>query len=244
MTERRYTDDEVASIFERATESQHTGRRQLRSGEGMTLAELQEIGREVGIPAELVAQAARSVDQPVDNPKRTFLGFPIGVGKTVDLGRRISEEEWEQLVVDLRQTFDARGTVRSDGSFRQWTNGNLQALLEPTETGHRIRLRTVRGQARVFLGGGLGLLGMAAAMLVAFALTGRLGEAGVLSGPAILSVAGIGMFLTGAVQLPGWAKLRQRQMEAVAARLALAPKSDTPDRPPVGPGDEPPADFS
>jgi hypothetical protein len=242
MTERRYTDEEVASIFERATETQHAGRRQLHSGEGMTLAELQEIGREVGIPGELVAQAARAVDQPTANPKRGFLGLPIGVGKTVDLGRRITETEWEQLVVDLRETFDARGTVRSDGSFRQWTNGNLQALLEPTETGHRLRLRTVRGQARLLLGGGLAMLGMAAAMMVILAVTGRLGEAGALSGPALLSALGVGMFVTGAVRLPGWAKLRQQQMEAVAARLALAPKADAP--PLVGEGDERPADSS
>jgi hypothetical protein len=32
---------------------------------------------------------------------------------------------------------------------------------------------------------------------------------------------GLGMFGFGALQLPGWARLRRRQMDEVASRLAL-----------------------
>jgi hypothetical protein len=233
MTERRYSEEEVAAIFERAAEAQQTARRQLPPGEGMTLADLQEIGHDVGIPPELVAQAARSMDQGAQPASRTFLGLPIGVGRTIDLDRRLSEEEWERLVVDLRETFDARGAVRYDGPFRQWTNGNLQALLEPTATGHRLRLRTVKGDARGLMTGGLGLLGIAAAMLIAAVLAGKLGDAGNLSAAAFLSVIGFGMFGFGALRLPSWARLRLRQMEGVAARLALAPTPQPPNDPPT-----------
>lgn len=222
MTERRYSEREVAAIFERAAEAQHTPRRQLPPGEGMTLADLQEIGREVGIPAELVAQAARSMDRAGRGASRRFLGLPIGVGRTVELDRRISDEEWERLVVDLRETFDARGTVRSDGPFREWTNGNLQALLEPTPTGHRLRLRTVKGDARGLMSGGLAMLGTAAAVLLAGVLAGGLGDAGAVAGAGFLAVMGLGMFGIGALRLPGWARRRRLQMEAVAARFALA----------------------
>ena len=229
MTERRYGEEEVAAIFERAAEAQQTARRQLPPGEGMTLAALQEIGREVGIPPEMVAQAARSLDQGGSPASRTFLGLPIGVGRTIDLERRLSDEEWERLVVDLRETFDAWGTVRYDGPFRQWTNGNLQALLEPTATGHRIRLRTVKGDARAMMTAGLGLLGIAAAVAIPAAVAGQLGDA--VAGMGFLAVMGAGMFSVGALRLPGWARLRQRQMEGVAARLALAAKSQPPDDP-------------
>jgi hypothetical protein len=180
MAERRYSEDEVASIFERATEAKPASRRQLSSSSGMTLGELQDIGREVGIAPEAIAQAARSVDVAERPVTRRFLGLPIGVGKTVELGRRLSEEEWERLVVDLRDTFDARGRVRSDGSFRQWTNGNLQALLEPTPTGHRLRLRTVKGNSRALMAAGTGMLGAAVATLVASVLAGGVGDAGSL----------------------------------------------------------------
>jgi len=231
MTDRRYSEEEVAAIFERAAETQKTARRQLPPGEGMTLADLQEIGREVGIPAELVVQAAQSLDRVGRPASQTLLGLPIGVGRTVELDRRLSEEEWGHLVVDLRETFDARGTVRYDGPFRQWTNGNLQALLEPTATGHRLRLRTVHGNARASITAGLGMIGFAAAMLIASAVAGKLGDAASMS--ALLSTVGLGLFGSGALRLPGWARRRRHQMEAVATRLALATKAQLPDDPPT-----------
>jgi hypothetical protein len=222
MTERRYSEAEVAGIFERAAEAQQTegSQHQLSSREGMTLAQLQEIGREVGIAPELVSEAAHAIDRGGQPTSRRFLGLPVGVGRTIDLGRKLSDEEWERFVVDLRETFDARGTLRGEGSLRQWTNGNLQVLLEPTATGHRIRLRTVKGDAVSFIIGGLGMVGVAAAALLAAALRGGVGDAGMMSSLGFLATMGIGMFGLGALRLPGWARLRRRQMEEIAGRIA------------------------
>src|SRR6185436_16115829 len=127
----------------------------------------------------------------------TFLGLPIGVARTVHLNRRLTDEEWERLVVQLREVFNARGRTRSDGSLRQWTNGNLQVLLEPTETGHRLRFGTVHGAAR------------AAIVAISSAVGGHFGEA--LPGIATMLFGGLGMITSGAVRLPRWARLRQRQ---------------------------------
>ena len=227
MTDRRYTEDEVAAIFERAAEAQHTDRRRLALADGMTLSDLQEIGREVGLPPELVAQAARSLDLAGRPQSRTVLGLPLGVGRTIDLGRQLTDEEWERLVADLRETFDARGSVRYDGPFRQWTNGNLQALLEPTPTGHRLRLRTLKGSARSLMAGGVALVGIAAAVFVSTLVTGQVAEqASVLT---LLSALGVGTFGVGALSLPGWARQRRRQMEGVVERLALAAQPEPPD---------------
>ena len=220
MTERRFNEAEVAAIFERATEAQQTSPRQLPSGEGMTLADLEAIGREVAIAPELIARAVRTIDAGGLPTSRSFFGFPIGVGRTIDLDRKLTEDEWERLVVDLRETFDARGTVKHEGALRQWTNGNLQALLEPTPTGHRIRLRTVKGNARGMMMGGLGLLAIAASALIAAAMRGEFSDASQLTTLATMGVAAFGI---GALSLPGWARLRRRQMEEVAARLATAP---------------------
>lgn len=227
MTDRRYSEAEVAEIFKQAAEAQQTARRQLPSGEGMTLTDLQEIGREVGIPRELVAQAAQGLDRAGLPAGRRFLGLPLGVGRTVELGRRLTDEEWDQLVVDLRETFHARGTVRRDGSLRQWTNGNLQALLEPTADGNRLRLRTMNGNARGLMFAGLAMFGIALGpALVAFFSTGLGTAAGEL---APFALAGAALFAVGALRLPRWAQNRARQMEGVAARLTLLVNS-----PPTG----------
>ena len=235
MSERRFDEDEVAEIFDRATQAQHAGQRQLPSGEGMTLGELQDIAREVGIDPQQVARAAASLVQAGRPTSRRFLGLPIGVGRVVELDRRLTDDEWERVVVDLRETFDARGRMRSEGSFRQWTNGNLQALLEPTATGHRVRLRTVKGDAMGWIGGGLGLFGIGTMMLVAALVRGATGDAGMLSSLGLMISAGAAMFGLGAIRLPGWARTRRRQMEELAARLSMLARSPSPSPAPALP---------
>jgi len=222
MTERRFSEAEVAAIFERATETPQRDASGASPAEGMTLAELQDIGREVGIPAESIALAAQSLDRDTPPPARTFLGLPLSAERTVDLGRRISDEEWERFVVELRETFNARGNVTSYGSLRQWTNGNLQALLEPTATGHRIRLRTIKGDAIGMMIAGLGMLGFSSLTLAIVALKGAMSDPGLLAGMGMLGTAGIGMFGSSAIRLPRWARTRQRQMDELAARFSTA----------------------
>jgi hypothetical protein len=218
MTDRRFNESEVAAIFQRATETQQSELRQLPSAEGMTLGQLQEIGKEVGISPEQIAQAAQSLTRGGQVTTRNFLGLPLRVGRTVELDRPLSEAEWERLVVDLRETFDARGRLKSEGSFRQWTNGNLQALLEPTVTGHRLRLRTMKANAYGWMVGGLAILGITISMAITLAVRGEpLFPDVLLSG-----ILGTGFFAIGALQLPSWARLRQRQMAEVAERLAAA----------------------
>ncbi len=58
MPDRRYSEEEVAAIFERAAEAQQSARRHLAAGEVMTLADLHEIGSDVGFPTDLLVQAA------------------------------------------------------------------------------------------------------------------------------------------------------------------------------------------
>ncbi len=213
----------MAAIFRAAAEGPQSPQRAVPAEEGLTLTELQAIGREVGISPAAVAQAAQALDIRRGTASRTFFGLPIGVARTVNLNRRLTDQEWEHLVVQLREVFNARGSTRSDGSLRQWTNGNLQVLLEPTETGHRLRFRTMHGAARASIGAGFAALAMAAAAAMATALRGHLGDA--MPGIALVLAMGVGMIVNGALRLPGWARLRGRQMDALAAQIASPPDS-------------------
>ena len=222
MPERRYNDKEMAAIFRAAAEAPAGPVRDVPEDEGMTLADLQAIGREVGIAPDAIAQAARTVDVRRGTGARTVLGLPIGVSRTVQLNRRLTDDEWERFVVQLREVFNARGRTRSDGTLRQWTNGNLQVLLEPTETGHRLRFGTVHGAASASIGAGMAALGVAGVMAVVTALSGTLGQA--MYGIGFIAAAGTAMITSGALRLPRWARLRSRQMEELAAQVASAPK--------------------
>jgi hypothetical protein len=234
MSERQYNDEEVAAIFARASETEHTGLPMSAEGKGLTLAALQDIGREVGISPESISLAARSLDQAGRLASRKFIGLPIGVGRTVEFDQPLSDSDWEGLVADLRTTFEARGTVRYDGPFRQWTNGNLQALVEPTPNGHRLRLQTVKGDSRALITAGAVALGGAAAILITVAVDGSLNNPGTVAGVGFIALMGLGMVASGALRVSGWARRRRTQFEEVIARLARS--VTTPPRDDSNPG--------
>ena len=62
MAERRYNDKEIAAIFRAAAETPPGAQREVPEDEGLTLADLQAIGREVGMAPDAIAHAARTVD--------------------------------------------------------------------------------------------------------------------------------------------------------------------------------------
>jgi hypothetical protein len=219
MAERRYSDEEIAAIFERAAETERTASPVLAEGQGMTLAALQEIGLEVGISPESISRAARSLETTAKPASRTFLGFPVGVRRTMQLDRPLSDAEWGYLVTDLRETFSARGKLKSDGQFRQWTNGNLQALIEPTPSGERLRLQTLAGGPRSLMRWGVTWFTLAAATAIALRLFGAL-DIRYEEGIGFVALMGLGMTAIGALPLRGWARRRSEQFEAVMARLA------------------------
>ena len=218
MTERRFSDAEVAKIFERATTGHAV--QATRAAEGMTLAELQSIGREVGIPAEQITRAALSLRPSEAKPTQRFLGMTTGVGHTVHLARKLTDEEWERFIVDVRETFNARGTMSSQGSLKQWSNGNLQVLLEPTEAGHRVRFKTVKGTAPGILSGGLVITAAAVIGEMTAVLTGVAHDLGLVASFGVLGAIGIGAAATTALRLPNWAIARKAQMEELGERVS------------------------
>lgn len=218
MTEtRRYGDDEVAEIFEDAS-AQPPKRARARSVEGgLTLPELQAIGQEVGIPPERIAEAAGALDtRGRPTRRRTLMGLPVGVGHSVDLPRRPTEREWAMLVAELRETFSAQGKDVSRGEIHGWRNGNLHAYVEPTEGGYRLRMGTLKGDARAANRAGVFLGLFAAMLLVLMIVTGKPVEDFAVA--AILGGMGVAAFGYNALRLPPWAREREEQMEHIAAR--------------------------
>lgn len=215
--DRTYTEEEVAVIFERAAQAQKTAQQQAHKNTGLTLSELQQIGANAGIDPAFIERAATAMGHLETAPPPTKqLGLPVAVSRTVNLPAPLTDAAWDQLVVDLRETFNAHGNVRQDGSLRQWTNGNLKVLAEPTREGQRLRLETMNANGRS--GISAGIFSIAAALvfvvLALFADQTILGEFAIFIG-LFLSM-GIGSLGYSLYTLPGWAKTRQQQMEAIA----------------------------
>jgi hypothetical protein len=67
---------------------------------------------------------------------------------------------------------------------------------------------------------GLAVGGMAGAVAIAGAVGGDVAAG--LPGIVLLVAAGLGMFASGAVRLPSWARRREQQFEGIIARLSLS----------------------
>lgn len=221
MTERRYSEDEVARIIEAAArDAGRPGGPSDPAGggsPGLSLAELQEIGAEVGIPAHAIAASAAALDvggAPVSITDTT-LGVPHGVAGTIPLPRDLTDREWGILVGRVRETFQAHGKTESEGPIRSWRNGNLLVAIEPSPAGTVLRMRTHKADARALPQ--LGLTFGAFGALFCGAMT-LLGEPRLA---VVMAVAFIPLLLTvlyqGTVNLPRWGRTRQGQMEELAA---------------------------
>lgn len=222
---RRYDEQEIAEILRRATETDEervaddAGPAHAAARTGLTLAEIQEIGGEVGIAAARIERAAGSLEPSLSDaaPPARFLGAPRSVTRSVALDRPMSDDEWLRLVALLRETFGARGNVETIGPLRTWYNGNLQAHVEPWEGGHRVRMSTFKGNVTELTIMGSAFLFMATFLgLAIFAKKG-------LDVGLIMSVAfgalGLGVIGTARLALPSWATRRAAQMDEIAQRI-------------------------
>jgi len=215
--ERKYREDEVGEIFALAASADGADLPAIADPEGLTLGELQAVGREVGLAPKRVAEAAATLDARADTlSHRASLGAPVSVGRVVELPRAATDREWQFLVAELRETFGAKGRVISHGDTREWTNGNLHAVLEQTEAGHRLRLGTYKSDAMGVIAAGAGGLGMALMFAVALVSKGKIGLELFL--PGMMALAGGGAIVSNFFRLPKWANERARQMEHMAGR--------------------------
>jgi len=228
-TGRRFQDHEVREILDLAIRREDASLPSLPARDGVTLGELQEIGQEVGLPANRIAEAVAAFESRGDAlPRTTALGLPTSVGSVVALPRRPTDFEWERLIAELRTTFGGTGVVTSHGSLREWSNGTLQAFVEPTDTGYRLRMTDSRAAVlgvAVFFGGVL--LSFATMILVALLSKGDPGLRLVI--PLLFGLGGGGVTAVTAMTLPGWAREQEKRMEHMrrySVSLLAAPAKD------------------
>lgn len=238
--DRRYDEAETAFILERASvdplaepagPSQVSARAEA-APRGLSLQQLQTIASEAGISPEAIERAAAAVRRGdlVPTQRTTYAGLPVGVSRTIDFAQPVSDETWDRLVVLLRETFAARGRVSQHGTLREWNNGNLIALLEPTPRGHRLRLSTRKGNAGAMVGlGSLSLVASAATSIPLLLASASVAPAAWWT-PAMFGVMGVASVVSALITLPRWARTRAVQMESLAERATRIVEESEPGR--------------
>jgi len=145
---RRYSEEEVALILRRAAELD--ARR--GGGRELTLAEIQEIAREAGIPPDTIVRAARVVERPRADLFTPILGAPTTIVRRAEVPGTVSEDAYPDLVQVIRDAFERHGRSGHALSGIEWTAadgfGGFTVAVRPAGgDSTRIDARVRRGDA-------------------------------------------------------------------------------------------------
>lgn len=223
---RTFTEDEARDVFARAAREQQAAHEATATA-GLTLDELQEIGRASGLDPAFVARAAQAVALGKPETHRAALGpVPTAVGRTVRLAEAPSDALWERLVADARRTFRAKGRIVAAGAEREWRNSNLRVTLAPDGSGSRLAVETRRTDVAPFLGLAA-FVALAGTLSALFGLRGGDVTAGMLALTLSLAVAGAVW-----ARQRSWAATRERQMQEITERAGASVASPVAEAPP------------
>lgn len=127
--ERRYTDEEVRRLLEDATEGSDVWSPSAAAGlpcpgpeDGPTLAELQDIGREVGIDPAALERAAARLDAtgPVRVTSERGGPFSRVVAGELIITRPLGDPEIRFLLLEVERALERRGTIRMTEGVGEW----------------------------------------------------------------------------------------------------------------------------
>lgn len=109
--ERRYTEEEVAHILQQAVQGGEAS--------GLTLRQLEEIGREVGIAPEAI-RAAAARTSIVHQPTSGLFGAPSVVQHERHLAGTVRPDQREGIVLAIRRAMGRHGVVTQTADGVEW----------------------------------------------------------------------------------------------------------------------------
>jgi uncharacterized membrane protein len=162
--ERRYSDDELRRIIEDATRSELQPKEIARQQEGVTLAEIREIAREVGIDPHAVDRAAASLlaTESIDAAPSSRAFSRVLHEETI-IPRALTDSEMRLVAMQAERVLGRRGSLYSAGDLVEWRDGRDRLYVGIVRGEQRTRVRVIADQtSELFAGsaaiGGLGLI--------------------------------------------------------------------------------------
>lgn len=225
-SDRRFTDQEVALVLQRAAELEEQRSLGTTSARGLTLRELHEIAREVGLSAEVIDQAVTAVRAGIRPRGILLLGAPLTNKLVRGVPGRLDEEALQRLVRLIEEHVDATGTVTEALGTVRWTSVSRGHKFDRTT---QISLSSTRDETQIqvvqrypdglrailhFLPGAWG--GMLGAGVAASVGIAPLAVIGATVGAAVVG-AGIGRTIWQTI-----ARRSEREVERISTHLVTA----------------------
>ncbi|MEK9499447.1 hypothetical protein WI372_00455 [Gemmatimonadota bacterium DH-20] len=230
MTERRYTDQEVARLLQRAADIDRDAPSGAAVARGLSLAELQEIAAEAGIAPTAVARAADEIAAPARSRVTSLaLGDPGLTRRTAALPVQIDRAGLGRMVEVIDAEAPAAGTVGEALGSVRWTATSRflhrQVVVQPSDTETVIRVEeryTDRLRAVVHLLPALYGAGGGAAVAGAWLAGGS--AAGLAAAAGSVLGLGLGRALWNALRARSWHRV-DRLSERLAAEANALDRS-------------------
>ena len=219
---KRFTDREMKLIFERAGEAAVAA----ESEQGHSLAEMQEIARQVGLDPADIAKAASTLRAPeTSNP---ILGAPVRFQASRTLPVKLTDERMTDIAVRIREATGLNGEWRDAPGGTEWrartATGRFVVNFTARGDGTRIDVSVGREDEAVLtaiasaVGGGI--VGIAASFFIANAV-GAVGSGEVLvSAATAIAGAVAGMRLVWPRFARRWTKKTDALLQAISETAA------------------------
>ena len=203
--DRRFTDREMKLIFQRAGEADVSA----QGDQGHTLAELQEIARQVGLDPADVARAASTISAP--QASNRWLGAPVRFHASRTLDTKLTDDEIAEIAHRLREATGLHGELRVVPGGAEWRARSAAGLIvvdfTAKGTGTRIDLMIARLDEALLTFMGAEFVGIVTGVAAGIAAVSGF-DIAPLSGVAVGAIAAIGVGWAGTRML--WSRAARR----------------------------------
>lgn len=141
---RTYDENEIGRILRRA--SALSAREEPDAGLGLTIEELRRVGELSGIDPNDIDLAVEELEQAPAGGEIRWWGGPLKYAKTLIVDGLMDDEIWEDLLPDIRRTFNDPGTVAIRGNTYEWTG----ASTGPSKNSVSCTVRDGRTRVQIF----------------------------------------------------------------------------------------------
>lgn len=187
-TERTYSDNDVALILRRAMEMQKDS---TVRGEGLSLRELRDIAREIGVDPDLVTEAASQLRVAGSGAFARLFGGSVRHDIRLVHDAALSPDQLQDLAMAIRSAMEHQGRAQEVMGALEWTTvGEVSqvAVTARTRAG-RTSVHVIADRAGSALVTTVGSVALGAFVA---AITGAILEPGVLGGVALMGAGLVG----------------------------------------------------
>lgn len=227
MDNRRFNRDEISRILKRAAELEHKNNVDDDS-EGLTLEELQQVSREVGLHPKYIEDALNELQHAPRTVIPNLVGGPFTYQRWDTAGGTLAGDEWEEVVAEIRRIHGGIGKTGTLGHTFEWEQrkqevGYIQIALSPKDDHTKIRIQANYNYYAGMVYMMSGVLGLA--------LTGVLLDGSslpVLAQWAIGATGMLGIFAGARLYLSNWMKRKRNTYAKLIDRFREILKTGAP----------------